>query len=124
MAGGEPAKMSDVSMSFGLEYEPADDAYIAALSPRGSVLDMHVYRTDDPTTEFALSRVGRTLQLRPDIATHAAEGTTDATTDGATTDDVGTTAYTCPNAESGWNCLGRSHTEKDLNEHGPIEKFV
>ncbi len=33
-------------------------------------------------------------------------------------------AYTCPDSEDGWNCLGRSHEEKGLAEHGQIEKFA
>jgi hypothetical protein len=103
-------KPADLSVSFGVEYDRNAPASVAVAWPRGGAIDTHQYRTDSPSRSYVLSRIDGTFELG---------GATSTPTSGATT-----MAYTCPDAESGWDCLGRSHEEKDLNEHGQIEKFV
>ncbi|WP_227375131.1 hypothetical protein [Haladaptatus halobius] len=103
-------KPADLSAIFGVKYDRNAPASVAVAWPRGGAIDTHQYRTDSPSRSYVLSRIDGTFELG---------GATSTPTSSATT-----MAYTCPDAESGWDCLGRSHEEKDLNEHGQIEKFV
>ncbi|WP_435156004.1 hypothetical protein [Haladaptatus sp. DFWS20] len=71
-------KPTDLSASFGIEYDQHSQASVAVAWPRGSTIDTHQYRTDTPSPEHALSRIDRTFELNG------------ATASSLTTSDVGT----------------------------------
>lgn len=95
------------SFRFGTEYLQNDDPGMAVASPVGDVINTDVYATNqERTREFVFEKMDKTL--RQDSG------------------DVGTSdhSYSCPDADSGWHCLGRSHYEKDVSPYGQLEKYV
>lgn len=71
------------------------------------MINTDVYATNrERTNEFVLEKMDKTLtQDSGDVSTSSH-------------------SYSCPDADGGWHCLGRSHYEADVDPYGQVEKYV
>lgn len=117
---GSGSKAEDLSYRFGVELNRNRAAGLAAVAPAGEALNTHTYTPDgDLTNDYLVSRLEKTLRLNPQLSSTSTESGSDS--DGVSTSSH---SYSCPDAESGWHCLGRTHQEEDRDPYGQIEKFV
>ncbi|MFP4642175.1 MAG: hypothetical protein ACLFPU_08380 [Dehalococcoidia bacterium] len=94
-------KPDDIEYSFGLEYgEPSND-YVAIASPHDTVLDIHLYSTNEPSHSYVLECLDKTFNRYSSggLKSRASLG-----------------------EES--NYLGFVHTEGEIQPYGKYKKFV
>ncbi|ELZ95970.1 hypothetical protein C440_06757 [Haloferax mucosum ATCC BAA-1512] len=125
---GDASSADDIDYSWGLEYDPKDGTYMAAVHPRGSkgVLDTHVYRRKTEESVGIADRESKDATRRMLSAVDRLLGKYDKNGNkvGVGTQELGGGfAPKCPGS-SGWTCLGDSHVEDIHGKWGAYEKRV